>query len=92
MPQSEQLVHCAPLLMITAQQEEDLRLKRVTLTICIEIGEKRIFLKHFQKDFSVERWLKHTGEGRFADSNDPFDGNVHERAPMVKSRFTGWRP
>ena len=30
--------------------------------------------------------LKQAGEGRLADSDDPFDGNIHGSAPMVKSR------
>src|SRR5512134_926995 len=78
-------MHCPPLLVIAAQQKENLRLKGVTFAIGVKIGEKGILLKHFQQDFGVECWLKKAGEGRLADSDDPFDGNIHERAPMMKS-------
>jgi hypothetical protein len=60
-----------------------LRLKGITFAVSVEIGEKRILLENFQEDFGIECWLKKAGEGRFADSDDPFNGNIHERAPMV---------
>ena len=72
-------MHCPPLLMIAAQQKKYLRLVSVKLAIRGGIGKKRILLKNFQKDFGVERILKKAGEGRLADSNDPFDGNIHGR-------------
>jgi len=72
-------MHGAPLLVVTAQQKEDLRLKGVAFTVSIKIGEKGILFKHFQQNFGVECWLKKAGEGRLADSDDPFDGNVHGR-------------
>jgi len=75
----DQLVHRPTLLMIATQQKEYLRLKGVAFAIGVKIGEKGILLKNFQKDFSIECILKKAGEGRLADSNDPFDGNVHGR-------------
>ena len=42
-------MHRSSLLVIAAQQKEDLRLKGVTFTIGVEIREKRISLKDFQR-------------------------------------------
>jgi hypothetical protein len=67
-------------------------LKGVTLTVGVKIGKKRVLLENFQQDLSIEYRLKQASEGRLADSNDPFDGNIHGWAPVVKSRCAGWRP
>src|SRR5436189_2911579 len=74
-----QFMDCPSLLVIAAQQKEYLRLKGITFAIRVEIGKKGILLENFQKDFGIECILKKAGEGRLADSNDPFDGNVHVR-------------
>ena len=84
-------MHRPPLLVIAAQEKEDLRLKGITFAVSVKIGEKGILFKYFQQDFGVECWLKKAGEGRLADSDDPFDGNIHGKAPIVKSRLAGWR-
>jgi hypothetical protein len=52
-------------------------LKSVALTVGVKIGKKGILLKDFQKDLGVECRLQEAGEGGLADSNDPFDGNIH---------------
>jgi hypothetical protein len=54
-----------------------LRLKGVAFTIGVKVGEKGILFKDFQKDFGVEWLLKQAGEGRLADSDDPFNGDIH---------------
>ena len=63
--------------MITAQQKENLRLKRISFAVGIKIGQERVLFKDFQNNFGVERGLKQAGEGRLTNSDDPFDGNVH---------------
>src|SRR5687767_863686 len=70
--------------MIAAQQKEDLRLKCISFAVAVEIGEKRILLKDLQKNFGVEHRLKKAGQGGLADSDDPFNGNIHGWAPGVK--------
>lgn len=39
------------LLVIAAQQEEDLRLEGIASAVTVEIAEKRIFLKNLQQEF-----------------------------------------
>lgn len=73
----------AALLVIAAQQKEDLGLKSIALTVAIKIREERILLEDFQNDLGIECRLKQAGKGRLTDSDDPFDGNVHEQAPKV---------
>jgi hypothetical protein len=70
--------------MIAAQQKKDLCLKGVAFTVGVEIREKGILLENLKKDLGVKGGLQQAGEGRLSDSDDPFDGNIHENAPVVK--------
>jgi hypothetical protein len=74
------------LLVIAAQQEEDLGLKSIPFAVGVKVRKKWILFEYFQQNFGVECWLKKAGEGRLSDTNDPFDGNIHGKAPRVKSR------
>jgi hypothetical protein len=71
-------VNGAALLMITAQQKEDLCLKCVSFAVVVKIGKKGVLLEDLQNDFGVECRLKKAGEGGLTDSYDPFDGYVHD--------------
>src|SRR4030095_3290012 len=76
-------MYSSALLVITAKQKEDLGLKGIPLTVAIKIREKWVFFKDFENNFGVKSRSQQTGEGRLTNSDDPFDGNVHEQAPKV---------
>src|SRR5512138_2021943 len=68
----QQVVHSAALLVIAAQQKEDLRLKRISFAVGIEIGQKRILLEDFEQNLGIKCILKKAGEGGLPNSDDPF--------------------
>jgi hypothetical protein len=69
--------------MITTQQKEDLGLKGIAFTITVKIGKERVLFKDFQNDLGIECGLEKAGKSGLTDSDNPFDGNVHEQAPKV---------
>jgi hypothetical protein len=59
-------------------------LESIAFAVAVEIGEEGILFENFQQDFGIKCVLKKAGEGGLADSDDPFNGNIHGRAPAVK--------
>jgi len=46
---AQQVRHSAPLLVVAAEQEEDLRLESIPLPVSIEVREEGVLLKDFQE-------------------------------------------
>jgi hypothetical protein len=68
----------ATLLMITTQQKEDLSLKGIALTVAVKIREEWVLLKDFENYFGIECGLQQAGKSGFTNSDDPFNGKIHE--------------
>jgi len=70
------LWHRLVLLMVAAEQEKELGLKRQAVAILVKTRQKRIFLKHFQQHGGVVEFvLQQAGQRGFAHTNDPFNGD-----------------
>ena len=65
------------LLMVAAEQEEDLGLEGVARPVGVEIGEEGILLEDLEQDLGFESGLEQARQGGLADADDTFDGNVH---------------
>ncbi len=77
MPEFDQGGDTAPLLVVAAQEKEDLGLEGVTGPVGIEIGKEWVFLEDFEQKFRFERRRQHACQGGLADPDDSLDGNVH---------------
>ena len=68
----------AALLMVAAEQEEDLRLEGVALAVGVKVAQKGVLFKDFQHQFGVEAGLQHARQRSFANTDNTFDRKVHE--------------
>src|SRR3990172_8097785 len=66
------------LLMVAAEQKENLGLKSISCSVCVKIGEEWILLKYFQQDFRFECRLQEACKRGFSPADHSFDGDVHE--------------
>ena len=66
----------AVLLSVTAQQKEDLSLEGVARPISVEVTQERVLLEDFQEDFGGQGLAEKACQGRLADPNGAFDGDV----------------
>lgn len=78
----------AVLLVIAADQEENLGLEGVAGAIGVEITEKRVLFEHFQQRFGGQGLRQHPRQGGLAHADDAFDRDVLVAA-HVKSRRVG---
>jgi len=67
------------LLLIAAEQKEDLGLEGVAAAVAVEIAQEGVFLEDFQEQVGGESRMDETGKRGFADADDTFDGNEHEQ-------------
>ena len=65
------------MLVVAAEQEENLGLEGIPLPVGVEIGQERVFFKDFQQQLSLEGWLQQARQGSFSDADNTFDGCVH---------------
>jgi hypothetical protein len=74
-----------PLLLKTIQQEKDLGLKGIFLTILIEMGEERVVLGFFQNASGVERLCQEFGQACFSNTDRTFydDISEHNAVPLL---------
>lgn len=60
------------LLVIAADQEEDLGLKSKAIPISVEITQEWVFLKDFEQEFGGKGVGQHSSQCSFADTNNAF--------------------
>jgi len=71
--------HAAPLLMVSAEQEEKLGLEGIALAVGVKRTEEWVFLKHFQKQVSGKSGMDEAGKRGFPYAYHTFYGNEHEQ-------------
>jgi hypothetical protein len=64
------------LLTIATEQEENLSLESVSLSVGVEITEERVLLKDLKKKFRVKFIFDEASQGGLAHSNGTFNGDV----------------
>jgi len=65
------------LLVIAAEQEEDLGLESIALPVAVEIGQERIFLEDLEQQVGLKSRRQQAGQCCLSHSDDTFYGNVH---------------
>jgi hypothetical protein len=64
------------LLTIATEQEENLSLESVSLSVSVEIAEKRVLLKDLKEKFGIKFIPYKASQGGLAHPDGPFNGNV----------------
>ncbi len=75
--------HPIALLVVAAQQEEDLGLEGVAPPVGIEVGQEGVLLEGLEQQHSVKHRMKQARQGGLADADDAFNRQVH--------RLNSWR-
>ena len=65
------------LLVVAAEQEEDLGLEGIARPVFVEVGQERILLKNLQLQFGVKIGLQQARKRGFSDADDALNGNIH---------------
>jgi len=66
------------LLLVAAEQEEDLRLEGIAAAVAIKVGEEGIFLENFEQKVGRKSGVDKARQGGLADSDNAFDGYIHK--------------
>jgi hypothetical protein len=67
----------AALLVVAAEQEEDLGLEGIAGPVGVEIGEEGVFLEDLEQQVCFECRCEQAGQGGLPDADNTFDGDVH---------------
>ncbi len=79
------------LLVVAAEQEEDLGLEGVALPVAVEVGQEGILLERLEEQLGGKHRLEQPGQGGLADTDDTFDGQIHAFFPVLaRRRAASW--